>query len=70
MKENPVNGDKVKLDDPLDSEKSLTLNELYMRLSKDTQLQYPAPFQQVDNINEHVKLADKLYLDEAEYKHF
>ena len=38
MKENPVNGDRVKLTDPLDSENFLTLNELYMRLSKSTKL--------------------------------
>jgi hypothetical protein len=70
MKENPVNGDKVKLVDPLDSDKSLTLNELYMGLSKDAQLQYPAPFQEVDNINEHVHLADLIYLDDEDYVKF
>ena len=70
MKENPVNGDRVKLTDPLDSENFLTLNELYMRLSKSTKLQYPAPFQDVDDLDDHVKIADELYLDEEEFQNY
>ena len=32
MKKIPVNGDKVKLQDPLNLQKNVTLNQLYLRL--------------------------------------
>lgn len=53
--------------DPLDSDRSVTLNSLYLRLSNDLKLEYPAPFQEVDNIRDHVKMAEQLYLDLSDY---
>lgn len=63
MEQLPVNGDKVKIEDPLDSEKTITLNELYLRISDSNQLLYPAPFEEIDDIYDHCKIADKIYLN-------
>ena len=54
----------------MDSKNSITLNEVYKRLSKSAQLQCPAPFQTVENIYEHVKIAEKLYLAEDGYHNY
>ena len=70
MEQIPVNGDKVSLKDPLDLENNISLNELYLRLSDHNQLQYPAPYEKVDDIEQHCKLADKLYLTKKEYRSY
>ena len=67
MLEDRVNGDQVTIVDPLDHEKSITLNGLYMRLSNEQKLQYPAPFQEVDIISDHVQIAEELYLGLGDY---
>ena len=70
LKEDTVNGDLVSVEDPTDSSLSITLNAVYQRLSKSLQLKYPAPFETVHNIEDHVKIAEKLYLDEKEYLNY
>ena len=70
MMDDPVNGDNVKVNDPLDPSKTTTLNDIYKRLSKETLRKYPAPFETVNNIEDHVKIAESLYLDEEELKDY
>ena len=70
LKNDPVNGDLVRVKDPTDPSLTPTLNNIYQRLSKSTKLKYPAPFETVHKIEEHVNIAFELYLDDKEYKIF
>ena len=58
LKFDPVNGDEIRVKDPLDPSLSPTLNNIYKRLSKSTKLKYPAPFERVHVIKEHVLIAE------------
>lgn len=67
LEEDRVNGDFVKIVDPLDHKETISLNDLYMRLSNEHKLQYPAPFQEVNDIKDHVRIAEELYLELGDY---
>ena len=67
-KYNVKNGDQILVDDPMNKNKKISLNMLYQRLSRYAKNYYPAPFQEVDDIDEYVKIAFELYMSPDEHQ--
>ena len=53
----------------MNDKEKITLNALYQRLSKYAKHHYPAPFQNVNNIDDYVKIAFEQYMNPMEHSY-